>query len=144
MYLTLLPCAISSSLTSSCSLAFVVDYFPRLPILSKLIGSTMRSTSLLASEYDSCGHRRCWTAVASCPYYSCRRRALSALFSYSLLCALLRGRRWQSSVFRLLIFVRAKRVSSSYQVPPQKKNLYRLYGNKRLLFVRLILVLVWK
>ena len=28
-----------------------------------------------ASEYDSCGHRRCWTAAASCPYYSCRRRA---------------------------------------------------------------------
>ena len=27
-----------------------------------------------ASEYDSCGHRRCWTAAASCPYYSCRRR----------------------------------------------------------------------
>ena len=28
-----------------------------------------------ASEYDSCGHRRCWTASVSCPYYSCRRRA---------------------------------------------------------------------
>ena len=28
-----------------------------------------------ASEYDSYGHRRCWTAAASCPYYSCRRRA---------------------------------------------------------------------
>ena len=28
-----------------------------------------------ASEYDSCGHRRCWTAAASCPYCYCRRRA---------------------------------------------------------------------
>ena len=28
-----------------------------------------------ASEYDSCGHRRCWTAAASCPYYPCQRRA---------------------------------------------------------------------
>ena len=27
-----------------------------------------------ASEYDSCGHRRCWTAAASCPYYSCPHR----------------------------------------------------------------------
>ena len=28
----------------------------------------------IASEYDSCAHRHCWTAAASCPYYSCRRR----------------------------------------------------------------------
>ena len=28
-----------------------------------------------ASEYESFGHRRCWTAAAWCPYYSCRRRA---------------------------------------------------------------------
>ena len=28
-----------------------------------------------ASEYDGYGHRRCWTAAASWPYYSCRRRA---------------------------------------------------------------------
>ena len=48
VYLTLVPCAISASLTSSCSLAFIVDEFPRLPILSKLMGSTRRSTSLLA------------------------------------------------------------------------------------------------
>ena len=71
----LVACAISTSLTSSCSQAFIVDDFPRLPTLSKLIGSTMRSTSLSASEYDRCGHRRCWTAAASCPYYSCRRSA---------------------------------------------------------------------
>ena len=49
VYLTLEPCAISTSLISSCSLAFT------------------------ASEYDGCGHRRCWTA-ASCRYYSSRRR----------------------------------------------------------------------
>ena len=48
VYLTLVLCANSTSLTSSCSLAFVVNEFPRLPILSKLMGSTMRSTSLLA------------------------------------------------------------------------------------------------
>ena len=28
-----------------------------------------------ASEYDSCGHRRCWRAAASCDYCYCRRRA---------------------------------------------------------------------
>ena len=38
----------STSLTSSCSLAFIVDEFPRSPILSKLMGSTMRSTRHLA------------------------------------------------------------------------------------------------
>ena len=48
VYLTLVLCANSTSLTSSCSVASIVDEFPRLPILSKLTGSTMRSTSLLA------------------------------------------------------------------------------------------------
>ena len=28
------------------------------------------ATADTASEYDSCGHRRCWTAAASCPYHS--------------------------------------------------------------------------
>ena len=28
-----------------------------------------------ASEHDSCGHRRCWTAATWCPCHSCRRRA---------------------------------------------------------------------
>ena len=48
VYLTLVLCANSTSLTSCYSLAFIVDEFPRLPILSKLMGSTIRSTSLLA------------------------------------------------------------------------------------------------
>ena len=48
VYLTLVFCTNSTSITSSCSLAFIVDEFPRLPILSKLMVSTMRSTSLLA------------------------------------------------------------------------------------------------
>ena len=48
VHLTLVLCASSTSLTSSCSLAFIVDEFPRLPIVSKLMGSTIRSTSLLA------------------------------------------------------------------------------------------------
>ena len=28
-----------------------------------------------ARYYDSHGHRRCWTAAAPCPYYSCPHRA---------------------------------------------------------------------
>ena len=48
VYLTLVLCANSTSLTSCYSLAFIVDEFLGLPILSKLMGSTMRSTSLLA------------------------------------------------------------------------------------------------
>ena len=65
-----------------------------------------------AGDFDSCGHRRCWRAAASCSYNSRRRHAksgrdcsaLCVLFSYSLLlCALLCGRSWQSSVFRLMI-----------------------------------------
>ena len=40
--------------------------------LFSLVSKTAAET---ASEYDSCAHRRCWTAAASCPYYSCRRRA---------------------------------------------------------------------
>ena len=28
-----------------------------------------------AGDYDSYGHRRCWTAAASCSYYSRRRHA---------------------------------------------------------------------
>ena len=28
-----------------------------------------------ARSYDSYGHGRCWTAAASCPYYSCPHRA---------------------------------------------------------------------
>ena len=46
--LTLVLCANSTSLTSSCNLAFIFDEFPRLPILLQLMGSTMRSASLLA------------------------------------------------------------------------------------------------
>ena len=62
---------------------------PRLmrPLVSK-------TAAEIAREYDSCAHRRCWTAAASCPYYSCRRRAKAVglvlpsvyLFTYSLLC----------------------------------------------------------
>ena len=48
VYLTLVPCANSRSLTSYGSIAVIVDEFPRLLILLKLMGSTIRSTSLLA------------------------------------------------------------------------------------------------
>ena len=40
--------------------------------LLSLVSKTAAET---AREYDSCAHRRCWTAAASCRYYSCRRRA---------------------------------------------------------------------
>ena len=48
VYLPRVLCAKSTSLTSSRNLAFMVWEFPSLPILSKLIGSTMRSACLLA------------------------------------------------------------------------------------------------
>ena len=38
VYLVVVLCADSGSLTSSCSLAFIVDEFPSLPILSKTHG----------------------------------------------------------------------------------------------------------
>ena len=41
-------------------------------LLSAISAKQQRKT---ASEYDICGHRRCWTAAGWCPYYSCRRRA---------------------------------------------------------------------
>ena len=48
-------------------LCFSVDDFA-LDFFSNTVADT-------ASECDSYEHRRCWTAAASCPYYSCRRRA---------------------------------------------------------------------
>ena len=88
--------------TMMAELCFSVDNFI-LFVFSKTAADT-------ASEYDSYGHRRCWTAAASWPYYSSRRRAKPVgivlpcvLFSYSLLCALVCGRGWKRSVFRLTI-----------------------------------------
>ena len=99
VYLTLVPCAISTSLTSSCSLAFIVDDFPRLPILSKLrlyhevhksLGKRIRQLRA-PSLLDSSGFVPLLLLPA--PRQAGRDcSALSALFSYSLLCALLRGR----------------------------------------------------
>ena len=63
-------------------LCFSVDDFI-LDVFSNTAAGTAR-------EYDSYGYRRCWTAVASCPYYSCPHRAKPVrlvlprvLFSYS-------------------------------------------------------------
>ena len=40
------------------------------------IFDVLRNTAAdTAREYDSYGHRHCWTAAASCPYYSCPHRA---------------------------------------------------------------------
>ena len=41
---------------------FILDFF----------SNTVADT---ASEHDGYGHRRCWTAAASCAYYSCRQHA---------------------------------------------------------------------
>ena len=48
-------------------LCFSVDNFI-LDVFSNTAADTAR-------EYVSYGHRRCWTAAASCPYYSCPHRA---------------------------------------------------------------------
>ena len=50
--------------TMMAELCFSVDDF----ILVDFFSNTAADT---ASEYDSYGHRRSWTAAASCPYYSC-------------------------------------------------------------------------
>ena len=53
--------------TMMAELCFSVDDF-----ILDFFSNTAADT---ASEYDSYGHRRCWTAAASCPYYSCRHHA---------------------------------------------------------------------
>ena len=55
--------------TMMAELCFSVDDF--IVLFSSNFSKTAAET---ASEYHSCGHRRCWTAAAWCPYY-CRRRA---------------------------------------------------------------------
>ena len=55
------------SWTMMAELCFSVDDF-----MLDFFSNTAADT---ASEYDSCGHRRCCTAAASCPCYSCRRHA---------------------------------------------------------------------
>ena len=57
--------------TMMAELCFSVDDFICLYFLV-VFSNTAADT---ASEYDSYGHRRCWTAAPSWPYYSCRRRA---------------------------------------------------------------------
>ena len=70
-----------ASWTMMAELCFSVDdvvvFFFRSIALLVLISPPheVRTAAHTASEYDSCGHRRCWTAAAWCPYYSCRRRA---------------------------------------------------------------------
>ena len=48
-------------------LCFSVDDF-----IFDFFSNTVADT---ASEHDGYGHRRCWTAAASCAYYSCRQHA---------------------------------------------------------------------
>ena len=49
VYLAPVLCVNSTSLTPSCNLALIVDEFSSLPILSKIMRSTMSSASLLAT-----------------------------------------------------------------------------------------------
>ena len=51
-------------------LCFSVDH----PILFFFINFSNTAADT-ASDYDSYGHRRCWTAAASCPYHSSPHRA---------------------------------------------------------------------
>ena len=53
--------------TMMAELCFSVDNFI-LDVFSNTAADTAR-------EYVSYGHRRCWTAAVSCPYYSCPHRA---------------------------------------------------------------------
>jgi len=53
--------------TMMAKLCFSVDDF-----ILDFFSNTAADT---ASEYDGYGHRRCCTAAASCPCYSCRRHA---------------------------------------------------------------------
>ena len=53
--------------TMMAELCFSVDDFI-LDVFSNTAADTAR-------EYVSYGHRRCWAAAASCPYYSCPHRA---------------------------------------------------------------------
>ena len=60
----LLLCALLSGRSWQAELSFSVDDF-----ILDFFSNTAADT---ASECDSYGHRRCWTAASSCPYYSCR------------------------------------------------------------------------
>jgi len=53
--------------TMMAELCFSVDDF-----ILDFFSNTAADT---ASEHDRYGHRRCWTAAASCAYYSCRQHA---------------------------------------------------------------------
>ena len=53
--------------TMMAELCFSVDDF-----ILDFFSNTAADT---ASEHDGYGHRRCWTAAASCAYYSCRHHA---------------------------------------------------------------------
>ena len=53
--------------TMMAELCFSVDDF-----ILDFVSNTAADT---ASEHDGYGHRRCWTAAASCAYYSCRHHA---------------------------------------------------------------------
>ena len=64
LFSCLLLCALLCERSWRAELSFSVDNF-----ILDFFSNTAADT---ASECDSYGHRRCWTAASSCPYYSCR------------------------------------------------------------------------
>ena len=57
VYLAPVLCVDSTSLTPSCNLALIVDEFSSLPILSKIMRSTMSRESAGHTETDECKPR---------------------------------------------------------------------------------------
>lgn len=78
MNLTLVLCVQLTPQTKPINIAFIVDEFPRSPILSKLVGSTMRSTSLallrqatVSPEQASVGPKSMRALAKVCPWDLC-------------------------------------------------------------------------
>ena len=81
---SLLLCALLCGRSWQAELSFWVDdYF------LDFFNNTAADT---ASECDSYGHRRCWTAPASCPYYSCRHRGKPVGIVLSCVCSRIRAK----------------------------------------------------
>ena len=70
--------------TMMAELCFSVDDFI-LDVFSNTGADTAR-------EYDSYGHRRCWTAAASCPYYSGPHRAKPVRLVLPRVCSRIRAK----------------------------------------------------
>ena len=63
------------SKSSSVIASYFVFFFQVISATAAAFVLFSSNSSNSSSVIASCGHRRCWTAAAWCPYYSCRRRA---------------------------------------------------------------------